>query len=319
MCCDKTVSVVMCTYNGKKYLKEQIESIVHQTYPLKEIIIQDDCSEDGTIELLQKYSEEYSHIIFSVNDVRMGVNGNFFSVLSKAKGDYIAIADQDDIWELDKIEVQISAIAENLLSFHLSEPFSSDGVPIAFDKRVPNYGILRMIYFNMIPGHTMLLKRELLEKIHDKQIFLYDALIAIAAGVGGKINYVDRALVHHRRYLKAFSYHVPVSKEKSIKNSLRYLSIGLKHWVTNRENVYNHFNGMCYLLNLYRHDHENISDFEVALKFSKLYKEQSLYSFVRASWLCVKYRRYIFYTDTGSSFQSILRAVFHPILMYHYY
>ena len=319
MCHKKTVSVVMCTFNGEKYLKEQLDSIIHQTYPVDEILIQDDCSEDGTIGLLDRYSKEYPNIVFSKNDVRLGVNKNFFSVLSKAKGDYIAIADQDDIWELNKIEEQLQAIGDNLLNFHLSEPFSSDGVPIAFDKRIPNYGIIRMIYFNMIPGHTMLLRRDLLNRIYDEQVFLYDALLAIAAGVCDKINYIDKVLVHHRRYMDAYSYHKPVTNGKSMKNIITYLYISLQHLSCNRKNVYAHFNSMDYLLNLYCSDELKCPDFNVALRFTELYKEQSPYSLLRASILCIKHRRKIFYAQENSSFIVFLRAMFHPILMYHYY
>ena len=317
--CHKTVSVVMCTFNGEKYLKEQLESIIHQTHPIDEIIIQDDCSEDGTVALLNRYSKEYPNIVFSKNDIRMGVNKNFFSALFKAKSDYIAIADQDDIWELDKIEKQISTIGDNWLNFHLSEPFSSDGVPIAFDRRIPNYGIIRMIHFNMIPGHTMLLKRDLLSKIYDKEIFLYDALLAIAAGVYGKISYIDQVLVHHRRYMDAFSYHKPVTNDKGVKNVVNYLYVSLRHLFCNRKNVYNHFNSMNYLLNMYRSDSLKCSDFNVALMFTELYKKQSICSLLRASILCIRHRRKIFYAQDNSSFISILRAMFHPILMYHYY
>lgn len=288
MCCKKTVSVVMCTFNGEKFLKEQLESIIHQTYPIEEIIIQDDCSEDETVKLIKGYSIEYPHIVFSVNDMRMGVNRNFFSALMKAKGDYVAIADQDDIWELDKIRIQISEIGDNLLNFHLSEPFSSDGVPILFDKRTPNYSILRMIYFNMIPGHTMLFKKELLDKIYNKQLFLYDALIAIAAGVEGRVNFTNRVLVHHRRYVDAFSYHLPVSNRKSLSNVFSYSFISLKHLFANRDKVYLHFDCMYVLLSQYISDDKRCSDFDVALKFCELYKEQSICSLIKASFLCVK-------------------------------
>lgn len=315
----KTVSVVMCTFNGERYLREQLESIFHQTYPIDEVIVQDDCSEDGTIALLDRYSKEYPNIVFLKNDVRKGVNENFFSALSKAKGDYIAIADQDDIWELNKVEEQILAIGDNWLNFHLSEPFSSDGVPIAFDRRIPNYGIIRMIHFNMIPGHTMLLKRDLLNRIYDKQVFLYDALIAIAAGVYGKINYIDQVLVHHRRYVNAFSYHKPVTNKKAVKNIVNYLSVSLRHLFCNRKNVYSHFNNMHYLLNLYQSDRLKCSDFNVALMFTELYKRQSICSLLKASMLCVKHRKKIFYAQENSFFVTILRAMFHPILMYHYY
>ena len=76
---------------------------------------------------------------------------------------------------------------------------------------------------------------------------------------------------------------------------------------------------MDYLLNLYCSDELKCPDFNVALRFTELYKEQSPYSLLRASILCIKHRRKIFYAQENSSFVVFLRAMFHPILMYHYY
>ena len=63
----KTVSVVMCTYNGEKYLREQMDSILAQTYPIHEIIVCDDCSTDGTMNILQEYATKFP--IFSGNQI----------------------------------------------------------------------------------------------------------------------------------------------------------------------------------------------------------------------------------------------------------
>ena len=59
---DNTVSVVMCTYNGEKYLREQMDSILAQTYPIHEIIVRDDCSTDATLDILREYAQRYNHI-----------------------------------------------------------------------------------------------------------------------------------------------------------------------------------------------------------------------------------------------------------------
>ncbi|MDY3141073.1 MAG: glycosyltransferase, partial [Parabacteroides sp.] len=56
---NKKVSIAMCTYNGEKYIREQLDSIVNQTYPIDEVIIQDDHSKDGTIQILLEYAERY--------------------------------------------------------------------------------------------------------------------------------------------------------------------------------------------------------------------------------------------------------------------
>lgn len=101
----KTVSVVMCTYNGEKYLREQMDSILAQTYPIHEIIVCDDCSTDGTMNILQEYATKFPFIKVHRNTRNKGCNQNFHDIFYQVskKVDYIAISDQDDIWFPEKI------------------------------------------------------------------------------------------------------------------------------------------------------------------------------------------------------------------------
>lgn len=68
----------MCTYNGAKYLEEQLDSIVNQSYPIYELIVQDDCSNDETVNILKRYKEKYSFVYIFENEINLGVNDNFF-------------------------------------------------------------------------------------------------------------------------------------------------------------------------------------------------------------------------------------------------
>ena len=82
----KSVSVVMCTYNGAKYIREQLDSIINQTYPIFEIIIQDDCSTDETVEIIRKYAESNKTIKLFVNKKQKGVTLNFITALKRQVG-----------------------------------------------------------------------------------------------------------------------------------------------------------------------------------------------------------------------------------------
>ena len=82
----KTVSVVLCTYNGAKYMREQLESVVNQTYPLHELLIQDDGSTDGTTDIAAEYAAKYPFVRCLQNDGKHGLNPNFFSAMRKATG-----------------------------------------------------------------------------------------------------------------------------------------------------------------------------------------------------------------------------------------
>ena len=143
----KKVSVVVCTYNGEQFLREQLESVVNQTFPLHEIIIQDDGSTDRTMQIAMEYANRYDNIIVKSNPDKQGINGNFFSAMRSCTGDFIAICDQDDLWAL-----------------------SEDGSFAHYDPRRPNYGLLRLLFCNEIPGHTMLINRRLLDLLPKKAV-----------------------------------------------------------------------------------------------------------------------------------------------------
>jgi len=108
------ISLVMATYNGSAYLKEQLDSIRLQSRPVDELLIFDDCSTDNTKELVDQYIQDYAcnNWTIKVNEKNKGFGRNFFDGLCEATGDIIFCSDQDDIWELDKIE-NMSRIIED--------------------------------------------------------------------------------------------------------------------------------------------------------------------------------------------------------------
>lgn len=113
-----TVSVVMCTYNGEQFLREQMDSILAQDYPLHEIIVQDDRSTDDTWDILQTYAKAHPGLFkLFRNDEQLGFNRNFHTALLRATGQYVAISDQDDIWFPQKISKQVAAIGNADLCF----------------------------------------------------------------------------------------------------------------------------------------------------------------------------------------------------------
>ena len=93
----KKISIVLCTYNGAKFLKEQLDSIVSQSIEPYEVIAQDDSSTDETMDILREYAQKHSYIKVFQNEKERGINNNFFSAIYRATGDFIAISDQDDI------------------------------------------------------------------------------------------------------------------------------------------------------------------------------------------------------------------------------
>lgn len=105
----------MTTYNGVKYLREQIESILSQTYKDFELIICDDCSKDSTVSILKKYQNKDSRVKYFINESNLGFKKNFEKAISLCSGEYVAFSDQDDIWLPEKLEESITHIGNNNL------------------------------------------------------------------------------------------------------------------------------------------------------------------------------------------------------------
>lgn len=100
------ISVIIATYNGEKFLKEQFDSIKNQTFVPDEVIIRDDGSTDGTVEFIEKYIEKYNLKSWKIirNIKNLGWRKNFIQLLQDSTGEIIFLSDQDDVWDLNKIE-----------------------------------------------------------------------------------------------------------------------------------------------------------------------------------------------------------------------
>ena len=109
------ISICMCTYNGEKFIREQLNSILAQTICPNEIIIFDDCSTDDTVKVIRDFINTTSSIDWKlfINKSNEGWKMNFHSAINEATGDYIFLSDQDDIWELTKVANMIETMNDN--------------------------------------------------------------------------------------------------------------------------------------------------------------------------------------------------------------
>lgn len=104
------VSIVVATYNGEKYLEEQLNSFVNQTIMPDEIVISDDNSSDSTVDICNKFKNRNSiEVKIFNNDNYHGVTGNFENAAKNATGDIVFFSDQDDVWYENKIEETLKA------------------------------------------------------------------------------------------------------------------------------------------------------------------------------------------------------------------
>lgn len=197
------VSVALCTYNGEKYLAEQIESIINQTYTNLDIVIVDDRSTDNTFVIAKQYAEKDARIRCICNPENLGFNKNFEKAVSLTHGDFIAISDQDDIWEPEKIQVLVDSIKDNWLVFSNSIYITEDGTPTGNSLlqgfKFGNWDFRSTLILNYITGHTCLIAREFLQYVLPfPKAGYYDWWMGFIALYDNKITYVDRVLTRYR-------------------------------------------------------------------------------------------------------------------------
>lgn len=134
------VLVLMATYNGEKYLREQIDSILNQKDVEVALFICDDCSTDGSFAIAQEYAQSDPRVFSRRNPTNVGVGMNFLNMVYDVEPnqyDYIAFSDQDDVWLDDKILIACEAISEEVHKTEAKrvEPF---GVPVLYCSDLQN-------------------------------------------------------------------------------------------------------------------------------------------------------------------------------------
>jgi glycosyltransferase involved in cell wall biosynthesis len=105
------VSVVLCTYNAEKYIRATLESILYQSFKDIEILILDNNSKDTTINIIKTYKD--ARIYLYPSEKNLGPYGGLNFLLKKAKGEYIAIQDHDDLWHPEKLAKQVAFLEKN--------------------------------------------------------------------------------------------------------------------------------------------------------------------------------------------------------------
>lgn len=192
---DKTVSVVMATYNGEKYIREQLDSIIAQTYPIYELIIQDDGSRDRTMEICQEYAKRYAFIHIYQNEHNLGCDKNFETAAMRATGDFVALSDQDDIWFKDKIAKQVAAIGDNDAcgSQHMR------GKTMEASHLIDPQHLLEGLMFCAFAGHSLLLRRDFIQQPSTWSLpVAFDWGIEVNAQLGRGLTMVEEPLNWHR-------------------------------------------------------------------------------------------------------------------------
>lgn len=206
------ISVAMAVYNGEKHLKEQVDSILRQTISDIELVITDDCSTDGSWELMQQLAANDKRVRVFHNEKNLGFLRNFEKAISLCKGEYVALSDDDDIWYPDHLEKLMNALGDKVLVCGNSDFIDAEGNSLgttlkyqeSFDW-VPNSDTRKflsiMLFRNPYQGATMFMRRSLIEKALPipETMRYHDTWLASMACFCGGINYVDTPLMKYRR------------------------------------------------------------------------------------------------------------------------
>ncbi len=206
---DKKVDILMATYNGEKYIKEQIDSIIDQTYQNWKLIIRDDCSNDQTRTIIDEYLKLDNRIrLIEDNKKNLGFVKNFEQLLKHSKADYIMFADQDDFWDKTKIEklynVIIKENKEIPLLVHCNSSVCNSRLKIIkkkFIKSLENKTNTFLFSF-IVQGASIIINNKMKEVCIPflDEVYLHDRYLHLLAELFGKRYFLDESLMYYRQH-----------------------------------------------------------------------------------------------------------------------
>lgn len=235
------ISVCMTSYNGEKYIKKQIDTILANLTDEDELIISDDGSTDLTKELILECNSVDGRVKL-IDGPKQGVIANFENAIMAARGDFIYLADQDDIWTLDKVK-KVQVCFENsacMLVIHDADIVDEEErmiEPSFFQRRGSKPGVINNIVKNSYIGCCMAFRRDILDKVIPipKNIEMHDQWIGVIAETLGEACFLDEVLLHYRRHgdnVSSFE-HYPIPK--MIRNRVVFILELAKREITKRK------------------------------------------------------------------------------------
>ena len=203
------ISVCIATYNGERYIRQQIESIVCQLNVDDEIIVSDDGSTDGTLDIVKGIGDKRIKIIEGPG--RKSPILNFECALKASKGDFIFLSDQDDVWKPDKVEICMKwlktyncVVSDAEVTDNRLKPL----YPSLYDIMQVRQGrIYNTIWKNGYTGCCMAFRRNVLEASlpFPKDIPMHDIWIGNVAAYKYNVIFIPDRLIHFRRHENTIS------------------------------------------------------------------------------------------------------------------
>lgn len=242
------LAILLSTYNGEKYLREQIDSILQQDFHNLDLYIRDDGSKDSTKSIIQYYASHYPNIHFLQDTNNLGAALSFMALLKYVDSEYYMFCDQDDVWLQDKVSKSILKIKEVEQGRNLPSLVFSDAKVVDeklnilsnsfwnYNKAFPQILLSNPEFinvFNCSPGCTMIFNHELKKYLTDyhSNILMHDWYIMIKSFQNGTVDYINEPLMLYRQHaqnvvgadkisIQTFFYRI-FSFQKTIKEQLK--------------------------------------------------------------------------------------------------
>ena len=255
---DEKIDILMATYNGERYLKEQIESILNQTYSNIRLLICDDLSTDNTYNILKEYEKKDKRVKVTRNENNLGVTKNFEKLLSMVESKYYMFSDQDDVWNSDKVELSYRKLKKENADLVFTDLTVVDEnlnvISKSFNRlkkiyrKIIKYDDLRMVYlYNVVTGCTIISKSSYINKIiplPENKDILHDHYIPLLIlSQGGKLSYLDMPTIQYRQH--------PSNQvgSKRYTSSLKSFDDVRNHLINVKISIFKEYTKLTYLFN----------------------------------------------------------------------
>lgn len=213
------IDILMATYNGERFLRPQLDSILQQSNQEWQLIIRDDCSTDSTVQIIKEYQLlRPEQITFIQAEHPSGsAQNNFFQLLQYSKAEYVMLADQDDVWLQQKVQATLDKMQQMEQQFGTGTPLlvHTDLTVVDENLRLINLSLFQMqnmdakrnqlnniLVQNIVTGCTMMVNRALLDYVQKipQYAVMHDMWLALVATAFGQIGFLDKATILYRQH-----------------------------------------------------------------------------------------------------------------------
>lgn len=216
---NEKIEILMAVYNGEKFVEEQINSILNQTYSQLHLIIRDNSSEDNTVKIIEKMIHSNpGRITLLISPTNVGVIGNFGALMHSAKAKYVMFSDADDVWHSDKVSRTFTKFKELENAYGNKKPLlvhtdltvvnrQLDSIHHSFWQYsnldpINGHSLNRLLVQHLITGCTVMVNRPLLDLAIPvpEQVVMHDWWLGLIASAFGHIGIVDAPTLLYRQH-----------------------------------------------------------------------------------------------------------------------